>query len=130
MLSLSPHSYQVHEFSGFLKTQSPGNTPKGKGEGHIFQGIHGIEKVVCLEDESHLFTAEADQLPLRHLLYMDLTNLNLSLSRLLQPGQHVEKGGFAGTGGAYYGNELTLIYVKIQSVQGPDLDISYLVYLI
>ena len=38
---------------------------QGKGEGHIFQGIHGIEKVVCLEDESHLFTAEADQLPLR-----------------------------------------------------------------
>ena len=61
---------------------------------------------------------------------MDSANLNLSLGRLLQPGQHVEKGGFAGTGGSYNSNKFSLIYIKIQPVQGPDLDIAYPVYLI
>ena len=82
-------SYQLQIFLRLPKPFLFSNSLERQRKGNIFDGIHGSQKVVGLENKAHPFPPEGHQLILSHLFDMLSAYDNLSLSGLLQTCQHI-----------------------------------------
>lgn len=82
-------SYLGEHLHGFLLPLLLRHAPKGQRHGHIFQcGILG-QKVIGLEDESDMFSPEADALSFAHLLDMFAADHDLPLGGRFETCQQV-----------------------------------------
>jgi hypothetical protein len=73
-----------------------------------------------LEYKSYVLSSKCHRLGFVHAVNAFAGDLYDPAAGGFQPCQHIETGGFSGSGGSDYGNELTFIYIKGNAVQGID----------
>src|SRR5262249_13093431 len=78
------------------------------------------QQVQMLEDEPDVLSAPGSQLPGRHRAHLRSSDADGAAGGPVEPGEHVEQGGFAGARGPHQRGERTLGYVQRQT--GEYLD--------
>ena len=104
------------------------NASKKKSELGVFVSREDRNKVVGLEDESHVGQAEICRLPLLEASDVLVRYLDPAGSGVVQDSDDVQEGGFSRARGAGQGRELPFLYVQIHSPESQDFQQSLLVY--
>ncbi|CAM5619120.1 hypothetical protein SBADM41S_04734 [Streptomyces badius] len=103
---------QVEEFGGGGVPLGGGHLPYARPEGHVVAGVQVREEAVGLEDHSGVAPVGGDA---SDVLAVDQ---DLAGVRLLEPGEHPQRGGLAAAGGAEEGEQFAGFDGEVEPVEG------------
>ena len=86
-----------------------------QAEGDVFEHGHIAEQGVILEHEAH------SPLACLHLVDQSAADIDLAGIGMIQPGQHAQNGGLAGTAGAQQSGEGALAHGEAHVVGGAEI---------
>ena len=93
-----------------------------EGQLHVLEHVQLIDEVEALEYEADVAFAVLGALFLFQRSYFLAEELVLARGGVVEEAEDVEKGGLAAAGGAHDGNELTLLDVERDVVEGYGFD--------
>ena len=97
----------------------PGRQHQGQQD-VVLQG-KGVQQIKVLEHKAQVLPPEGRQLRLPDVGQVAAVEFHLAPGGLVQGGQNVQEGGFAGAGLTHDGHEFALLYGKADAFQSLDL---------